>query len=227
MKPPTGQKRSGVKAPASYVPQQMVGSTANFPFSSKQPSARPHSQIETVPRDSNLDKIQRSVPTSTTVISYERQTQSPVSQQKLSQPNINLQSVNSQPVSNVNSDMPGITKDMYRLSVDSASLEQAKSMKQFSISQSSASSGFASDGSSITKSMSASSLQGTSTNKTTINSGSQPSGEGMPESAGSLGHAQVYQAGYQPPDITNAAFNVVQEGVYILLLLYGMGFKAS
>lgn len=177
-------------------------------------SSRPQSQIEIVQREP-LEKAQRSVPSaSSSVINSERQTQSPVSQHVLSQPNLSSQQlVTSHPVSNLNTDMLSITKDMHRLSVDSASLEQARALKQFS-SQSSTSSGISSAGSGITKSGSASSLQGTSSNKS-MNSGSQHTGETVYESAGSLGSTQGYQPGYQQTDVLSGNYNVVQEGIIL------------
>lgn len=198
-----------MKAPASYVPHQTVSSTANFPFASKQLSSRPQSQIETVTRESNsAEKVQRSVPSATTVINYERQTQSPATQQNLSQPSVNQQSVSSNPVSNVNSELQGITKEMYRLSVDSASLEQARALKQFS----SSSSGTSNAGSGISKSGSASSLPGTSSSRNPVNAGAHYSGEAVYEGASSLSSAQGYQTGYQHQDVHSGSYSVVQEG---------------
>lgn len=210
VKPPTGQRRSGVKAPASYVPHQTVSSTANFPFASKQLSSRPQSQIEI--RESNSsEKVQRSVPSTSAVINYERQSQSPVSQQRQSQSTLSQQQVNSQPVSSANSGVQGITKEMYRLSVDSASLEQARALKHFSSQASASSSGISGAGSGISKSGSASSLPGTSSSRNTTNSGSNFSGEMTYEGAGSQSTAQSYQAGYQQQDIHSGSYSVVQE----------------
>lgn len=201
VKPPTGQRRSGVKGPASYIPHQTVSSTANFPFASKQVSARPQSQIETVPKESSLDKVQRSMP-NISVINCERQTQSPVSQQKMSQPIINQEQTSS--ITSGNTDLLNITKDLHRLSVDSASLEQARAMKQLSATASNTES-------SVSKSGSASSLPSSgSSNRGPANVSQFLSGESRSESSNSLGTGQGYQPGYQQQDIHT--YNVVQEG---------------
>lgn len=206
VKPPSSQKRSGVKGPASYVPHQTVSSTANFPFASKQLSNRPLSQVETVSKEtSSYERTGRSVPGSSGVISQERLTQSPVSQQKPAQPGLSYQQGMSQPVSNPGSDLSSVTKDMYRLSVDSASLEQTRALKQSSVSQSSASS-LTSASSGISKSGSAGSLP----SATSSHSSSSVSGY-QADTESSSSTVQGYQTGYQQQDYHNGAYSVVQE----------------
>ncbi|KAL4237232.1 Salvador WW domain containing protein 1 [Mactra antiquata] len=208
VKPPTGQRRSGVKGPASYIPHQAVSSTANFPFASKQISARPQSQIEIVSKENTADKSPSPRPLpNTSVINYDRQAQSPVSKQKMSQQVMNPEQIIPAPGSNSkNSDMLNITKDMHRLSVDSASIEQARVMKQLNVTSSNASD------SGISKSGSASSLQSTGSTKTSVNTNQVVNNETGNDSSNSLGAGQGYQPGYQQQQQLDIhAYNVVRE----------------
>ncbi|XP_052767358.1 scaffold protein salvador-like [Mya arenaria] len=122
VRPPSGQRRTGVKTPASYVPQQMV-SSANFPFASKQLSARPKSHIGIPSLESiNTGNSQTNVP-----VSFERRTaspktSSPIPHHKMAQSQLisggqmaSPVSVSSATGSNFNSD---VSADMNRLSLD-------------------------------------------------------------------------------------------------------------
>lgn len=200
--PPTSQRKSGVKTPASYIPHQTVNSTS-FPFANKQINARPKSHIGLPSLDSNTQ-----VPGSSQV-GHERQThspgvpvtQSPVSQHKLSQQQVT--SSVSTPVSYVRMDVQNLSHDMHRLSLDPLALEQARLGKPTKmITQTNASS--------VTKSASSGSLaqQGASSTRPTVSVGSQHGGEFSNESYQSqaAGHQLLYQ------DETQTGGHSLQEG---------------
>jgi len=200
--PPTSQKRSGVKTPASYIPHQTVNST-NFPFASKQINARPKSHIG-LP---SLESISQ-VPVLNQG-SHDRQTQSPGvpvtqspgSQPKLSQPQ-QQQPVTNTPVSYVRMDVQNLSQDMHRLSLDQVTLEQARLAKQTKLTTQTTTA-------SVTKSASSGSLaqQGV-TSRPIVSVGNVYGGEFTNESYQSqaAGHHMFYQEEAQ------AGMHSLQEG---------------
>lgn len=118
VRPPSGQRRTGVKTPASYTPQQTVASTS-FPFVSKPLGTRPKSHIGISSHESG-----QSLP--------ERQTQSPKAQSPIPQPKLShavsqqlprqlLSPVVQSSVSNAGADIKSLSNDMQRLSVEQGS----------------------------------------------------------------------------------------------------------
>jgi len=117
VRPPSGQRKSGVMTPASYVPQQTVTS-ANFPFASKQLSARPKSHIGIPSLESRNSGV-----------NFERQTHSPktpspIAQHKSSVPSQSrVTSVSNNACTNYHSDVAG---DMNKLSLDPEGSDQSR-----------------------------------------------------------------------------------------------------
>lgn len=242
VKPTSGQKRTGSKTPASYVPQQMISNTQNF-TSNKPQNARPQSQLVTSKELSSSlhgnDQVGESLPVTTTMPGYDRQTQSPVSaartiyerptqspvmsplavydrqtqspisQQKLSQPQI--QQGSNLTVSNTVPDISGVSMEMQKLNV--GSLEQWRQVQQYSV-EDGVQFDIRQPGPSVSAGyqiVSGNMQQGASNSRTTALLGQQANVENKTGSAGSVGPTQSHQLGYQQQERTSGPYSFVQE----------------
>ena len=219
VKPPSGQKRSGGKVPASYFPQQTLGHA----FHSSRPDSRsdPPSTIEAripsstgapggiigqfqgqpVSRSSQSltqgqGQSQEKLNTPTVISSSDIQTYSSNSQPQ-TVPNSQLSQLNSSQPQNVTSDIADISHDLQTLSIESRSQDNIQDSGAF---QNAITASSGSDGSLIG--------QGTSDHRTNVSYGYQPTESNTQVAI--PGH----QIGYQPQDRRpNSTYGVGQEGM--------------
>lgn len=217
VKPPSGQKRSGGKVPASYFPQQTLGHA----FHSSRPDSRsdPPSTIEAritsstgapggiigqfqgqpVSRSSQSltqgqGQSQEKLNTPTVISSSDIQTYSSNSQPQ-TVPNSQLSQLNSSQPQNVTSDIADISHDLQTLSIESRSQDNIQDSGAF---QNAITASSGSDGSLIG--------QGTSDHRTNVSYGYQPTESNTQVAI--PGH----QIGYQPQDRRpNSTYGVGQE----------------
>ena len=220
VKPPSSQKRSGGKGPASYFPQQTLG---NVFHSNRDPPATIEARI-TSPTGAPGGIIgqfqgQSAYNRSGHVTQGQSQNQDKVNAPSVISSNVDVKSFpsssNSQSQNvprsqlshhkptqpqNTLSDVSDISQDLQTLSIDSRSHENVQESGAFHHAV-------------TTKSESPGSLvtQGTSDHRTTVNYGYQPA----ESSAGTQVAAQNHHLGYQQPDRRpNSTYSAGQEGRY-------------